>query len=39
MAATVDDLQHVDGVGDARARMVREGLSRLAESSIVERYG
>ncbi|MFN2494966.1 MAG: DNA integrity scanning diadenylate cyclase DisA [Pseudonocardiaceae bacterium] len=39
MAATVDDLQHVDGVGDARARVVREGLSRLAESSIVERYG
>ena len=39
MAATVDDLQHVDGVGNARARVVREGLSRLAESSIVERYG
>lgn len=39
LAATVDDLQHVDGVGDARARVVREGLSRLAESSIVERYG
>jgi len=39
MAATVDDLQHVDGVGGARARVVREGLSRLAESSIVERYG
>ncbi|MQA14528.1 MAG: DNA integrity scanning protein DisA [Pseudonocardiaceae bacterium] len=39
MAATVDDLQHVDGVGHARAKGVREGLSRLAESSIVERYG
>ncbi|MGH3940801.1 MAG: DNA integrity scanning diadenylate cyclase DisA [Pseudonocardiaceae bacterium] len=39
MAATVDDLQLVDGVGDARARVVREGLSRLAESSIIERYG
>ncbi len=39
MAATVDDLQHVDGVGDARARLVREGLSRLAESSIIDRYG
>jgi diadenylate cyclase len=38
LAATVDDLQAVDGVGDARARSVREGLSRLAESSILERY-
>jgi diadenylate cyclase len=39
MAATVDDLQDVDGIGDARARVVREGLSRLAESSIIEHYG
>jgi diadenylate cyclase len=38
LAATVDDLQAVDGVGEARARSVREGLSRLAESSILERY-
>jgi diadenylate cyclase len=28
----------VDGVGEQRARAVREGLSRLAESSILERY-
>lgn len=39
LAATAEDLQTVDGVGEARARFVREGLSRLAESSIVERYG
>ncbi|WP_399128862.1 DNA integrity scanning diadenylate cyclase DisA [Actinacidiphila sp. ITFR-21] len=38
LAASVDDLQAVDGVGEARARSVREGLSRLAESSILERY-
>ena len=38
LAATVDDLQAVDGVGEMRARTVREGLSRLAESSILERY-
>jgi diadenylate cyclase len=38
LAASVDDLQMVDGVGEARARTVREGLSRLAESSILERY-
>ena len=38
LAATVEDLQAVEGVGDLRARGVREGLSRLAESSILERY-
>ncbi|MBV9023441.1 MAG: DNA integrity scanning protein DisA [Streptomycetaceae bacterium] len=38
LAASVDDLQRVDGVGEARARSIREGLSRLAESSILERY-
>lgn len=38
LAAGIDDLQAVDGVGDSRARSVREGLSRLAESSILERY-
>jgi diadenylate cyclase len=38
LAASVDDLQSVGGVGEARARSVREGLSRLAESSILERY-
>jgi diadenylate cyclase len=38
LAAGIDDLQAVDGVGEMRARTVREGLSRLAESSILERY-
>ena len=38
LAASIDDLQAVDGVGESRARTVREGLSRLAESSILERY-
>jgi len=38
LGATVEDLQAVDGVGAARARAVREGLSRLAEASILERY-
>ena len=38
LAANIDDLMAVDGVGDLRARTVREGLSRLAESSILERY-
>jgi diadenylate cyclase len=38
LAAGIDDLQLVEGVGETRARSVREGLSRLAESSILERY-
>jgi diadenylate cyclase len=38
LAASIDDLQVVGGVGESRARSVREGLSRLAESSILERY-
>ena len=38
LSAGVDDLQTVDGVGELRARSVREGLSRLAESTILERY-
>lgn len=38
LSAGFDDLTAVDGVGETRARSVREGLSRLAESSILERY-
>jgi diadenylate cyclase len=38
LSAGIDDLQTVEGVGELRARSVREGLSRLAESSIVERF-
>nr|WP_154596365.1 DNA integrity scanning diadenylate cyclase DisA [Aeromicrobium senzhongii] len=38
LGASLDDLQTVEGVGELRARGVRDGLSRLAESSILERY-
>jgi DNA integrity scanning protein DisA with diadenylate cyclase activity len=38
LAATVEDLLAVEGVGEARARGIREGLSRLAETSILDRY-
>lgn len=38
LAANLEDLMAVEGVGEFRARTVREGLSRLAESSILERY-
>jgi diadenylate cyclase len=38
LGAGVEELQSVEGIGEARARAVRDGLSRLAESSILERY-
>ena len=38
LSAGLEDLLQVEGVGETRARAVREGLSRLAESSILERY-
>ena len=38
LAASVEDLHQVPGVGASHARSVREGLSRLAESSILDRY-
>jgi diadenylate cyclase len=38
LAASVEDLQVVDGVGETRARALREAISRLAEVSIIDRY-
>jgi diadenylate cyclase len=38
LAASVEDLQVVDGVGEGRARSLREGISRLAEVSIIDRF-
>src|SRR4051812_19715205 len=38
MRASIDDLDDVEGVGDPRARAIKEGLSRLAETSILDRY-
>lgn len=38
MAANLDDLKAVDGVGEQRARTIRESLSRMAESSLLERF-
>lgn len=38
MDAGLDDLDEVDGVGDARAHGIQDGLRRLVESSLLERY-
>ena len=39
LAAGVEELQQVSGISPAHARMAREGLSRLAESAILDRFG
>jgi diadenylate cyclase len=38
MRATIDDLDDVEGVGEARARAIKDGLSRLTETSILDHY-
>ena len=38
MQASLGDLEQVGGVGEAKARSVKDGLARLAEASILERY-
>ncbi|GAB3621700.1 DNA integrity scanning diadenylate cyclase DisA [Glutamicibacter endophyticus] len=38
MAATTAQLMEIEGVGEQRARSIREGLARMAESSLLERY-
>ena len=39
MEATLEELDAVEGIGEARARSIREGLQRFAESSILDRFG
>ncbi len=38
MGSSVRDLEQVEGVGEARARSVKDGLARLAEATILDRY-
>jgi diadenylate cyclase len=38
MGASIEALEEVEGVGNTRARAIKEGLSRLAEASILDRY-
>ena len=38
MRTSVAELEEVEGVGEARARSVKDGLARLAEASILDRY-
>src|SRR5262249_14286899 len=38
LRATLNDLDDAEGVGSTRARAIKDGLSRLAASSILDRY-
>ncbi|HWB71758.1 MAG TPA: DNA integrity scanning diadenylate cyclase DisA [Egibacteraceae bacterium] len=38
MEASLEDLDEVEGIGATRARSIKEGLTRLAEYSMFERY-
>ncbi|MNW64809.1 DNA integrity scanning protein DisA [compost metagenome] len=38
MAASTTALMEIEGVGEQRARSIREGLARMAESSLLDRY-
>ncbi len=39
LRADIGDLEEIEGMGPLRARAVKDGLSRQAESSILDRYG
>jgi diadenylate cyclase len=39
LRASVADLDEVEGIGETRAKAIEEALKRLAETSILDRYG
>ena len=38
LSAGLDELTAVEGIGDARARSIRDGLARIAETTMLERF-
>jgi len=38
MSASASELESVEGIGTATARLIRDGLARMVEASIFERY-
>jgi diadenylate cyclase len=38
MRATLDDLDDVEGVGETRARAIKDGIDRLTQSNILDRW-
>jgi diadenylate cyclase len=38
MTATIDDLDEVDGIGEVRARTIKEGLKRIQDQVLIDRH-
>ncbi len=38
MSATLEELDEVEGIGETRARSIKEGLARLADTTALDRY-
>lgn len=38
MMATIEELDEVDGIGEVRARMIKEGLKRIQEQVFIDRH-
>lgn len=38
LGATIEELDDVDGIGEVRARTIKEGLSRLSEQALLEQH-
>lgn len=38
MTATIDDLDDVDGIGEVRARTIKEGLKRIQDQVLIDRH-
>ena len=38
MDATIEELDEVEGIGESRARSIQDGLRRLTEAAVLERY-
>jgi diadenylate cyclase len=38
LRATIEELDEVEGIGEVRARAIREGLRRLREQTMLERH-
>jgi diadenylate cyclase len=38
MMATIEELDEVDGIGEVRARIIKDGLKRIQEQVFVDRH-
>jgi diadenylate cyclase len=38
MMATIDELDEVDGIGEVRARTIKEGLRRIQDQVLIDRH-